>query len=134
MEPTARVIVGVDTSSESLAALDWALRLAVGLGCRLVVVHAIGLLEEGGYRERPDLSAIVETARRGVSDAADLGVGIVQEDGPAADVIVRIAEREGAGLIVVGSRGVGQAPRLLGSVSEAVLAHAHVPVLIVPRP
>ena len=134
MDARGRVVVGVDTSPESLAALDWALRLAVGLACRVVVVHAVGLLEEGGYRQRPDLSAIVEAARRVVPDAGAALVDVVNEDGPAADVLVRVAERERADLIVVGSRGVGQAPRLLGSVSEAVLAHAHVPVLIVPRP
>jgi nucleotide-binding universal stress UspA family protein len=99
-----------------------------------VVVHAVGLLEEGGYRARPDLEAIVEDARAAVPAASEALVDVVSEDGPAADVIVRTAEREKAGLIVVGSRGVGEAPRLLGSVSEGVLAHAHVPVLIVPRP
>lgn len=127
-------MVGVDTSPESLTALDWALRLAAGIGCRVVVLHAVGLLEECGYRERPDMTAIVEAARRRVPEAGGALVDVVDEDGPAADVIVRIAEREHAALIVVGSRGVGQAPRLLGSVSEAVLAHAHVPVLVVPRP
>ncbi len=133
MERSPVLVVGVDTSDESVAALDWALRLAEGLTLRVVVVHAVGLLEEGGYRQRPDLDAIVEAAQQRVPGAT-AGVDILDEDGPAADVIVRIAERHDAALIVVGSRGLGQAPRLLGSVSEGVLAHAGVPVLIVPRP
>ena len=127
-----RVVVGVDASAESLAALDFALRLVIALGVRLIVVHGIGLLEEGGYSSRPDIDGLVAAARGRSGDPADLDIDVVLEDGPAADVIVRVAEREGAGLIVVGSRGLGQAPRLLGSVSEAVLSHAHVPVLIVP--
>jgi nucleotide-binding universal stress UspA family protein len=131
--PGAPIVVGVDASPESLAALEWAVRLAVALGSRLVVVHAAGLLEEGGYRERPDVAAIVDAARRRVSGGEDAPIAVIVEDGPAADVVVRVAQREDAELIVVGSRGVGQAPRLLGSVSEAVLAHAHVAVLVVPH-
>ena len=119
---------------DCIAALEWALRLATALGRRLVVVHAVGLLEEGGYRERPDVVAIVGTARQRVAGTEDDRIAVIVEDGPAAEVVVRVAEREVAGLIVVGSRGVGQATRLLGSVSEAVLAHAHCPALIVPRP
>jgi nucleotide-binding universal stress UspA family protein len=134
VRPIALAVVGVDTSAESMAALDWALRLATGSGCRVVVVHAVGLLEEGGYRSRPDVGALVEDARRRTPEASDVAIEILAEDGPAADVIVRVAEREGADLIVVGSRGLGQAPRLLGSVSESILAHAHMPVLIVPGP
>ena len=130
----ARLVVGVDTSPESLAALDWALELAEGLRCRVVAVHAVGLLEEGGYRARPDVAAMVDQARDRVGLEAGAAVQRVEEDGPAADVIVRVAEREEADLIVVGSRGLGEAPRLLGSTSEAVLAHARLPVLVVPRP
>jgi nucleotide-binding universal stress UspA family protein len=129
-----RVVVGLDASEESLAALDWALALVTALGARLIVVHGVGLLEEGGYRRRPDIDGLVVGARRRAGDPTDVDIDVVVEDGPAADVIVRITEREEAGLIVVGSRGMGQAPRLLGSVSEAVLSHAHVPVLIIPRP
>ena len=112
--------------------MDFALRLVIALGARLTVVHGIGLLEEGGYRSRPDIDGLVAAARERCVDPVDLDIDVVLEDGPAADVIVRVTEREGAGLIVVGSRGLGQAPRLLGSVSETVLSHAHVPVLIVP--
>ena len=60
------LVVGVDASPESLAALDLALALADRLDARLVVVHAVGLLEEGGYRARPDLAEIVEDARQRV--------------------------------------------------------------------
>jgi nucleotide-binding universal stress UspA family protein len=46
--------------------------------------------------------------------------------------IVTLAEEIGAGLIVMGSRGVGGIRRaLMGSVSDSVLRHAHCPVLVV---
>ena len=46
--------------------------------------------------------------------------------------ILHLAEEIGAGLVVVGSRGLGPVRRLLvGSVSSSVVRHAHVPVLVV---
>jgi nucleotide-binding universal stress UspA family protein len=46
--------------------------------------------------------------------------------------IVGLADELGAGLIVLGSRGLGPLRRaLMGSVSDSVVRHAHCPVLIV---
>jgi nucleotide-binding universal stress UspA family protein len=126
------VVVGVDTSAESEAALEWALRLAGALGWRVFAVHAVGLLEGGGYRPRTDVVGLVEEASRRIGVAAKAAVEEIAESGHRAETIVRVAEREGASIIVVGSRGLGQAARLLGSTSEGVLAHARVPVLVMP--
>jgi nucleotide-binding universal stress UspA family protein len=62
--------------------------------------------------------------------------GTVEEthlrEGRTAEEIVEVAEEIGAGLIVIGSRGHGRLRRaLLGSVSDAVVRHAHCPVTIV---
>jgi nucleotide-binding universal stress UspA family protein len=55
-------------------------------------------------------------------------------EGPAAEEIVEVAEELGAGLIVMGSRGHGRLRRaLMGSVSDAVVRHAHCPVTIVRK-
>jgi nucleotide-binding universal stress UspA family protein len=49
-----------------------------------------------------------------------------------AQQIVQVAEDIGAGLIVMGSRGLGGVRRaLMGSVSDSVVRHAHCPVLVV---
>ena len=53
-------------------------------------------------------------------------------EGRAAEEIVELAEGISAGLIVMGSRGHGRLRRaLMGSVSDAVVRHAHCPVTIV---
>jgi len=53
-------------------------------------------------------------------------------EGRADEDIVEVAEEIGAGLIVLGSRGHGRLTRaLMGSVSDAVVRHAHCPVTIV---
>ncbi|KAK3701285.1 hypothetical protein RRG08_066778 [Elysia crispata] len=45
--------------------------------------------------------------------------------------IVKYAEKVGAGVIVIGSRGQGKLKRtFLGSVSDSVLHHSHVPVVV----
>jgi nucleotide-binding universal stress UspA family protein len=54
-----------------------------------------------------------------------------REGRPDAE-ITALAEEIGAGLIVVGSRGLGGIRRtMLGSVSDSVVRHAHCPVLVV---
>jgi len=46
--------------------------------------------------------------------------------------IIHVAEEVGAGLIVMGSRGLGGVRRaLMGSVSDSVVRHAHCPVMVV---
>jgi nucleotide-binding universal stress UspA family protein len=125
------VVVGVDRSEESASALRRAMVLARDLRRGLTVVHAVGLLEEGGYRPAPSVDEMVHAARAVVPGADDLAVGVVREDGPAADVLLRCAERASASYVVVGRRGMGAAPRALGSVSEHVLERASCPVVVV---
>jgi nucleotide-binding universal stress UspA family protein len=49
-----------------------------------------------------------------------------------SDDVVGVAEEKGAGLIVLGSRGLGGVRRaLMGSVSDSVVRHAHCPVMVV---
>jgi nucleotide-binding universal stress UspA family protein len=67
----------------------------------------------------------------------DSGVSVKEthlREGPAAEEIVEVAEEIDAGLIVMGSRGHGRLRRaLMGSVSDAIVRHAHCPVTIVRK-
>ena len=67
-------------------------------------------------------------AAGGTVTQAHLRVGRPDEE------IVALAEEIGAGLIVVGSRGLGGIRRaLIGSVSDSIVRHAHCPVLVVRK-
>lgn len=57
----------------------------------------------------------------------------VQAEDPG-EGIIRAAEELGADLIVIGSRGMGLVRRtILGSVSDYVLQHSHIPVAVCPK-
>lgn len=60
-----------------------------------------------------------------------IGAKVKQMSGKVGEAIVTAAKEENATLIVVGTRGMGKVRRtFLGSVSDYVLHHAHVPVLV----
>ena len=48
MTASGAVAVGYDGSPDARSAVTWAARVAVALGARLHVVHAVGLLEHAG--------------------------------------------------------------------------------------
>jgi nucleotide-binding universal stress UspA family protein len=132
MDDETCLVVGVDASPESLAAVEWAMRLAGDLRRPVLAVHAVGLLEGQHLRPHPDVAATVAAARALNGRYSDVEVETMFEVGAPAEIITRIADDRNAVLIVVGSRGLGQATQFLGSTSEAVLARATIPVLIVP--
>jgi nucleotide-binding universal stress UspA family protein len=70
-------------------------------------------------------------AKRMESDGVTVA-GVRVGTGNPDHEIVKLAEELDAGLIMLGSRGLGGVKRaLLGSVSDSVVRHAHCPVLVV---
>ena len=135
------VIVGVDGSQASGAALDWAAAEARQLGWRLHIVCAYAVPAftvaslDGGFAAVDD-SAIQAGARAVLEEAVervggDLEVTSALELGDPTGVLVELSRQ--AGLAVVGTRGGGGfADRLLGTVSSSLPAHAHCPTVVVP--
>ena len=90
--------------------------------------HASEVIKDIKEKAQRLLDAQVQQVRAagGAVAQAHLKIG-----GPVEE-IVTLAEEMGAGLIVLGSRGVGGVGwALMGSVSESVVRHAHCPVLVV---
>lgn len=128
-----RIVVGVDGSPESEAALRAAYDEARLRAGELVVVHAwqyppLGPSGDDRRRAEADLADCVERFRL----AADPAVPITEKlvGGDARTALVH--EARDADLVVVGSRGLGRVTSaVLGSVSTYVLHHATCPVEVV---
>ena len=134
-----KILVAVDGSQQSDAALAVAVDLAQHYESTLCLLHAFthvsDLLGTPQYEylleARSTLGQhVLENARKQVGGVVPADVQLIE--GPPAPAILRIASEEGCDMIVVGSRGHGQlAGMLLGSVSSAVAQRAEKPVLIV---
>jgi nucleotide-binding universal stress UspA family protein len=137
-----RIAIGVDGSESSAAALQWAIRLAKGMGSQVVAVYAVDipvyLLEPYDIPIQFDddwraaMKSDFENKWCKALKVAGVKYRTVMEDGRAATVIAEVAEREKADVIVVGRRGRGGvAELLLGSASHELVLHSRLPVLVV---
>jgi nucleotide-binding universal stress UspA family protein len=136
-----RILVPVDGSPASTAALTEALGFARGQNARVLLVYACEPLQYILAEGPIDLSA--EVRRQGelllsAAAAAAEKAGVTAEtslmeasDRRVPEAIVDEATRWGANLIAMGTHGRrGFAHLLLGSVAEGVLRRATVPVLL----
>ena len=137
------ILVPVDFSQHSEAALDYAVELSVKLGAKVhllnvIGVPAMGVPELGVALTASFIESIVKESQAALDKLADarrskatIGDAMLRT-GDARDVILQTAEEVGAELIVMGThgrRGVGR--MLLGSIAEAVVRTASCPVLTV---
>ncbi len=136
-----RIVVGVDGSEAAHEAVRWAVGFAEMFGAEVIAVHAVGLLEDGHDAEgatvswRAGVATLVERTWCAGLAQARCPHRVLVRDGPPIDVLLGTAHDERAGLLVVGSRGVGATnfALALGSTSLGVLQAARVPVLAVPE-
>jgi nucleotide-binding universal stress UspA family protein len=138
-----RIVVGVDGSPSSVAALEWAFGQAILTGsvveavCAWHYPHTFGV----AIPDNADYGALAEeTLAKAITGArnADHAYDAV----PVRPIAVKaqpahalLEQAKGATLLVVGSRGHGGfGEALLGSVGQHVLHHAPCPVVVVRDP
>lgn len=141
-EDEPRIVVGVDGSPGSRAALRWALRYAAQSGGRVTALMAWSAPafveampmppmvsdDESKARAEWELRKAVDETTSLLATSATVGREVVR--GHAARVLLDRAQE--ADLLVVGSRGCGGfAGALLGSVSMHCVSHAQCPVVVV---
>lgn len=130
------IVVGVDRSDESDAALAW-VRAFAGPDDRILAVHAwnlpvvtsdaavmIGDPAEMERMSAAGLARIVETIGDGRIEA-------VTRRGHAGRSVVEVADEADASLIVVGHRGNSRLALMLGSTVNYVIHHTERPVVVV---
>lgn len=142
-----RVLVPVDFTTHSEAAIQLAARLAPGSG--LQVFHAINAHREAVLRDcevpeqvvresrlRQEAGAVARMRRNAVRLGLDsTQMGFAVGHGHPVWSILSHARALGADLIVVGKQGRSTLGEfLLGSVSRRVLAESSCDILIVPQP
>lgn len=137
-----RIVVGVDGSTNSRKALQYALDEARRRDALVQVVHAYPLPTPAvaGLYGAPLLPPSREELEREALKLIDQTIGVAPKDlqidriacpGTAEAQLLRVAQ--GADLLVVGSRGRGGfIGSLLGSTSQTLVRHAPCPELVVP--
>ena len=136
-----RLIVGVDGSHLSNAAVRWAARSAQLRGLDLHLVHALaGDMPLLGFGARDDLDPIRRQAQATLEAAKaqahavdpDLTVTTSCQKGFASKALVRAST--GAAGIVLGTNGHGTLSRAsVGAVAQQVATYAKCPVAVIPR-
>jgi nucleotide-binding universal stress UspA family protein len=138
------IVVGVDGSKSSRAALSWAYDEATHHGASLTVISTwhppalpmtppYGSIPPEGYVSQPKRDAL-DLLQKLVADLEErnppVDVRTAIEEGNPSEVLIEQSKE--ADLIVVGSRGHGGfAGMLLGSVSQHLATHAGCPVVII---
>jgi nucleotide-binding universal stress UspA family protein len=137
------IVVGVDETEHSLAAVDWAAWEAASRAVPLMIVHCwawqrfapwttgfdqlvTGDLERNAHHT-------VEHARKQAKTIADLAITTRVAEGYPPDVLAGLAGD--ATMIVLGSRHRRRAERaVLGSVSNAMAARSSCPLVVLGEP
>ena len=144
-----KILLATDGSKEAKLAFASAAELSKKTGSELHIVYVghmplvsyeapgattldpdlSGRMQEGAEQEaRTMLDELVRWEGKTGDEVAEVHARLGKPDAE----IVGVADELGAGLIVLGSRGLGTLRRaLMGSVSDSVVRHAHCPVLVV---
>jgi len=137
-ERSQRIVVGLDGSECSRRALDWAVRQAILTDSRVEAIWAWEWTPQYGvYPYGADEATVEKTARARLehelatlpATRASVVGGQLCRGHPAR---VLLNASAGADLVVVGNHRAGPlSSRMLGSVSQKVVRHASVPVVVV---
>jgi nucleotide-binding universal stress UspA family protein len=130
-----KILVAYDGSEPAKHALEQAAELATATGAKVTVVSVVPV-HSGRAAVDPWDDRAVHTeelvAAKAFLATRQLEYELLEPAGDPAQTIERIAEEGGYDMVMLGSRGLGTAARVLqGSVSEHVATHAKATVVIV---
>ena len=135
-----KILLATDGSEDAVQATEAASDLAGKSGSELHIVHVwhdVPGPYRRGFVKRELRRQGQEILDQQVQNIESIGGTVAQahlRGGRTSDKVIELSEELGVGLLVVGSRGMGTVRRILiGSHSEEIVHHAHVPVLVVRR-
>ena len=134
-----KILVPIDGSKTSFAALDNAIEIARACHATILGVHVISFLPTGfmpsvvpyEIYQRKEAGKFMESAK---TRAAKKGIMFKYTItfGSPVEHVINISKSKKIDLIVIGAHGKGRIKELfLGSVSNAILHKSHIPVMIV---
>ena len=142
------LLVPLDGSEESEAALPWATKLAQERGLSLTLASvaeypnyatgagfdesmSVEVYEQVLKTEEEEAASCLNRAQTQLADAG-LQVESIMRDGRAAFTLLDLADERSAALIVIASHGRGGFKRVvLGSVAKQLVSHTSIPVFLV---
>ncbi len=142
-----RILVTTDGSELSGKAVDHAIALAKVHGAELVALKVIqvqagdhwdgALIQDGAAKAEQEKlwaaksQAIVDGVKAAAQAAGVKVQAITEKSNFVADTVIEVAKKTSCDLIVMASHGRrGLARVLLGSETQHVLTHSHIPVLV----
>lgn len=136
------ILIAVDSSIQSKKAFERAVKVAIETKAKLTITHIVDVPTHSDYRTfNIDLLNSAKTTAQELLDkykeeAIAAGIAevtvILEAGSPKREIIKTIVPKILPDLIVVGATGTNALERvLIGSVSEYILRHAPIDVLVV---
>lgn len=141
-----KILVPIDFSASSHAALDAATELAEKFRAELYLLHVIPQFPVVALPETVSEELIVEAAKKAAADHFEVSAAGLKAKGikattnievgdDVAGSILEAIEREGADLVVITTHGLsGWYPQVFGSIAEKLVKLVHTPILLLRTP
>lgn len=141
MQEITRIVVPLDLGEHTQKLVDFALYIAEKLGAHISFIHVVEFYAPAYLMESPSLD---EFNQEQVERTTEMMASLIQDNkekypningtvyqGEAVESIVKYAEKEEAGLLIIGTHGSkGLESVLLGSVARRVMKRVHCPSLL----
>ena len=148
-----RILLPTDGSKNSEKAIEHALTIAEYEDAEIIILNVVDsvyltglpeedlitkseiILEEESKKLTSRVKSIInEIEKEKGEEGKEIKMRTLTIEGNAADVILKISEKEDIDLIVIASSGKHMLDRfLLGSVTEKTVRHSKVPILVIPN-
>lgn len=141
-----KILVPIDFSASSHAALDTAEEFAVRFHAEIVLLHVVPQFPAATIPDSISEAALVEHARSeaerklGISQKALASKGItatafIEVSADVAGMVIDVVEREKADMLVISTHGLsGWYPLVFGSTAEKIIKLAQCPVMLLRTP